>query len=79
MFPRGLVFGPDGNLYVASAGTNEVYRYNGNTGVFIDVFASGGGLNGLWGIEFAPVPPPISVDLGAGGSSGGCFISETGQ
>ena len=38
--PDGLAFGPDGNLYVASADTSEVLRYDGRTGEFIDVFAS---------------------------------------
>jgi DNA-binding beta-propeller fold protein YncE len=50
----GLVFGPDGNLYVASFGTNEVIRYNGTTGVLIDTFASGGGLSGPFGLVFGP-------------------------
>jgi hypothetical protein len=36
---------PDGNLYVASFQTDSVLRYNGTTGRFIDVFASGGGLD----------------------------------
>ena len=40
--PHGLSFGPDGHLYVGSADTNQVLRYNINTGLFIDVFASGG-------------------------------------
>src|SRR5438552_7125822 len=41
---NGMAFGLDGNLYVA--GSHEflggvVLRYNGTTGAFIDVFASG--------------------------------------
>jgi streptogramin lyase len=38
--PRKVVFGPDGNMYVASQGTGQVLRYNGQTGAFIDVFAT---------------------------------------
>jgi sugar lactone lactonase YvrE len=29
---QGIVFGPDGNLYVADAGTGQVLRYDGRTG-----------------------------------------------
>lgn len=42
--PAGLTFGPDGNLYVISNnGFNpgKVLRYDGSTGGFIDVFATG--------------------------------------
>jgi DNA-binding beta-propeller fold protein YncE len=36
--PRGLAFGPDGNFYVASEGSDSVLRYDGTTGAFIDTF-----------------------------------------
>lgn len=38
--PGELEFGPDGNLYVTSTGTNEVLHYDGETGEFADVFIS---------------------------------------
>jgi WD40 repeat protein len=46
--PRGLTFGPDGNLYVCSVGNDRVLRYDGTTGAFIDAFvpAGSGGLKG---------------------------------
>jgi len=36
----------DRNLLVSSFATDQVKRYNGTTGIFIDNFASGGGLDG---------------------------------
>src|SRR5262249_16969736 len=36
--PRGMAFGPDGNLYVVSDGSDRILRYNGTTGAFIDTF-----------------------------------------
>ena len=36
MAPRALAFGPDGHLYATTP--NGVYRYDGETGTFIDEF-----------------------------------------
>lgn len=46
--PTTTIFGPDGNAYVASFDNDSVLRYDGVTGVFIDVFIPAGsnGLNG---------------------------------
>ena len=52
--PTTARFGPDGNLYVASYGTGSINRYNGQSGQFIDVFASGGGLVAPGGLVFGP-------------------------
>ena len=52
--PLELLFRPDGNLYVSSAGSSEVLLFDGTTGDFIGVFASGGGAEETEGIGFGP-------------------------
>jgi DNA-binding beta-propeller fold protein YncE len=52
--PYGNAFGPDGTLYVSSFRTNQILKFDGQTGNFLGVFASDnnnglGALNGLNG------------------------------
>lgn len=56
--PYGLAFSPDGNLYVSSFLSDQILRYDGQTGQFIDVFAETDGtptgLNGPNELLFGP-------------------------
>ncbi len=51
--PDGMDFGADGNLYVASSNSNQVLRYDGKSGAFIDAFINSG-LNGPGNLQFGP-------------------------
>jgi sugar lactone lactonase YvrE len=53
--PKDLVLGPDGNVYVASSGTNSVIRYT-PSGQLLGTFvaAGSGGLSGPYGLAFGP-------------------------
>jgi sugar lactone lactonase YvrE len=53
--PKDLALGPDGNVYVASAGTNSVIRYT-PSGQLLGTFvaAGSGGLSNPFGLAFGP-------------------------
>lgn len=50
----GIAFGPDGDLYVGSAGNGRILRYDGATGDYVGVFASGGPLQQPFSLIFGP-------------------------
>jgi streptogramin lyase len=52
--PFGLIHDPSGNLLVASYGTDSVRRYDGGTGVFMQTFACGHGLEQPRNIVYGP-------------------------
>jgi hypothetical protein len=60
--PRSLIFGPDGNgdgnsdIYITSAQTDSILRFDGFTGSFIDAFipTASGGLNDPTALVFGP-------------------------
>jgi len=77
---RSSVFGPDGNLYVASADTNAILRYD-PTGQFINAFvpSSSGGLSSPWDLVFGPdgdlyVPSKANNEVLRYDGSSGAFL-----
>ncbi len=63
---NGIVFGPDGNLYVSQPTT--VLRYNGQSGAFIGAFVTSGsgGAIDLDGLVFGPNGNLFAADFSAG-------------
>ncbi|MCA9397640.1 hypothetical protein KC573_02325 [candidate division WWE3 bacterium] len=50
---HSIVYGPDGDLYLANTDSSEIIQYDGETGTFIGVIAdSGDGLGSPYGIAF---------------------------
>ncbi len=79
---KGIVWGPDGNAYVSSYGNSEIIRYNGATGAFMNVFATGSG--GFEDLTFGPDNQLYVVSYGDGavyrfngatGAALGTFVS----
>jgi hypothetical protein len=56
--PSCLAIGPDGNLYICSGDTDQVLKYDGTSGAFLNVFVetNAGGLNQPVSIVFAGLP-----------------------
>lgn len=56
--PSCLTIGPNGHIYVCSGDTDQVLKYDGETGDFIEVFISegAGGLNQPVSLVFAGLP-----------------------
>jgi sugar lactone lactonase YvrE len=54
--PISMIYGPDGNLYLASTSTHSITRYQGQTGQFIDTFVASqsGGLSAAYDMTFGP-------------------------
>ncbi len=54
--PAGLTIGPDNHIYVANSAGDNIQRFNGSTGVFIDTFVGtgSGGLDRPYGLAFGP-------------------------
>ena len=56
--PSCLTIGPDDNIYICSSDTNQVLKYDGASGAFLNVFVdtAAGGLNQPVSLVFAGLP-----------------------
>jgi hypothetical protein len=75
--PEGMVFGPDGNLYISNGGptTSSILRYNGLTGAFIDTFVPVGTPEFI-GMTFGPNGNLFVADFSGGVKE---YDGKTGQ
>jgi DNA-binding beta-propeller fold protein YncE len=80
--PNGILFGPNGDLFVASCvesgtggtliaepGTSQVLRYDGTTGAFLGTFVTpdSGGLKNAWFLTFTETnPTTLNYDTPSG-------------
>ena len=53
-YPTGLTWDSAGNLYVTNSSPAAVLKYDGTTGAYIGIFASGQGMNEPYGLQFGP-------------------------
>lgn len=74
--PTGLTFGPNGDLFVSN--NTQVLEYNGTTGAFVKVFASGGNLAEANGLLFGPNGDLFVSSQGIAGSQVLEFNGTTG-
>ena len=51
---NSVTFGPDGNFYVASYETGDVFQFEAETGILIDRFAAGDKIHHLHNMVFGP-------------------------
>src|SRR5207244_3071481 len=68
----GLAVGPNGDLFVSARSTNDVLRYDGNTGAFLGTFVSpgSGGLNAPDSLAFGPDGNLYVTSTGFNGGTG---------
>ncbi|MCU1239070.1 MAG: hypothetical protein JWP63_7037, partial [Candidatus Solibacter sp.] len=65
--PSALVFGPDGNLYVADEVT--VVKFNGTTGAFMSVFVRWASRTNATNCTRVPSPSPLPISFNTARSS----------
>lgn len=60
--PSDQIFGPNGNMFISDGGTSRILQYSGVNGTFINIFATGGGMNAPASLVFADVGDAVFPD-----------------